>query len=153
MSAPNKRSENYTIRNTDDSTYVSVHDDTADDYFDLGYVRFKTEDLHYIEDTLHNAEETKYPKAELLLFFASLFAGALVSGFISGFNLKSVLSIVLLVIYVGGAVGCFVAYFFVRSNQAKDISELSKEILSRLPKTKDSKKTDLGIHNTSNGEM
>lgn len=87
-----------------------------------------------INSLCQNIEEPKMPWAEVFLGLASLFAGAFISALISGIQLNSSWrSIVFYIISPVVAVGCGVAFLFLRKQGLVAAKMLAEQVVGLLP--------------------
>ena len=92
------------------------------------------ENLKRIVDLCQKTEKNSFSGAELCLGIATLFAGAAISAILAGITFEmGWRTIAFYTVSPAIAIGCFVAYFFMRKNESLSKNELAKRILEYLP--------------------
>lgn len=111
-------------------------------YYDkLTSIAVEEKNIQKIKEICRNAEEPHMPAAEICLSISSLFAGAFFSAIISGIQMEfSWKAIVFYILCPMIAVGCGVAFFFLRHNEQISVNTIAIRILENLPETESEKK-------------
>lgn len=99
-----------------------------------GEMAISKKDLQKITEICSSARKTRLHWADLFLGLASLFAGAFITGLISGFPYDvSFQSILSFNISPAIAVGSSVAFFFSRKNEHTSVKSMADHILEYIP--------------------
>ncbi len=94
-------------------------------------IAIRASDINEIRAWL-NIRESKFPWAEIMLAIATTAFGLSIGGLISGINLRSWQSI-MVVVFLLIAVGTGTAYCFIRKNSIINMTQLAQQILKKLP--------------------
>jgi hypothetical protein len=115
---------------------VTVPEDEANDFV----VEVRASVLKDIRDTLDKHSENTFPWQEVLLAITAILIGGFFSGIFSSIKIDTFLGKLVFVVFpvVSGIAGT--SYFFVRRDNNKSISELSKNLLNKVPNPENVKK-------------